>query len=210
MTTITALISIIIFLFAVVVHEVAHGWVANKLGDPTAKLEGRLTLNPIKHLDPIGSVLVPGLLIISGASILFGWAKPVPFNPYNLRNPRRDEALIAVAGPTSNIILAIIGGIILRLTVIVGIAGATPQILLLFVMINIILAIFNLIPIPPLDGSKILFSILPPSFDSVRRTLESFGFMILLLFLFAFRGSFWAVITPIINGLTEFLTGVQF
>ena len=211
MFPLSALISIVIFLVAVIVHEVAHGWTANKLGDPTAKLEGRLTLDPTKHLDPFGSILVPGMLIITGAPILFGWAKPVPYNPYNLKNPRRDEALIAAAGPASNILLAIIGGMFYRLLTAVGVAGGLlPEVLMLFVMINLILAIFNLIPIPPLDGSKILFSILPSSFDELRLNLEHFGFMILILFLFVFREQFWSVITPILESLTALFTGVHF
>lgn len=209
MIPVTAIISIVIFLIAVVIHEVAHGWAANKLGDPTAKLQGRLTLNPIKHLDPVGSILVPGILIISGAPILFGWAKPVPFNPYNLRNPRRDEALIAAAGPASNVALAIIGGVVYRVLVSMEVSGMALETVFLFVMINLILAIFNMIPIPPLDGSKILFSVLPPSLDDFRRTLESYGFMILILFLFVFREAFWGVITPILYTLTELLTGIQ-
>lgn len=200
------IINIVILIMSIVVHEVAHGWAANKLGDPTAKLDGRLTLNPIKHLDPVGSILIPGLLLITGTPFLFGWAKPVPFNPYNLRNPRRDEALIAAAGPASNIIIAIIAGIILRLFAPM-LAPLLVSALFLTVVLNLVLAIFNLVPIPPLDGSKILFSVLPQSYTGFRATLEGFGFFLVILFIISPLSDF---IGPLVFGLAEFLSGIPF
>lgn len=205
-----SILTIAILIFAVIIHEVAHGWAADKLGDPTARLQGRLTLDPTKHLDPIGSILVPGVLLITGASFLFGWAKPVPFNPYNLKNPRRDEALIAAAGPASNIIMAIIGGLAFRfipeLTIDLLDNGLLGGAVFYFVLINLVLAVFNLIPIPPLDGSKILFSILPASLDHLKRTLESFGFFLVIAFVMLFPG----IVGPLVFKLTSLLTGVTF
>ena len=152
---------------SVVIHEVSHGYAALALGDPTAKYQGRLTLNPISHLDPIGSFFVPLIGYFAGRFIV-GWAKPVPFNPYNLRNQRWGEALVAVAGPISNIALAILFGLTIRfLPEYINISQSFLNLASSVVLINIILAIFNLIPIPPLDGSKILFAFLPYNSASV-------------------------------------------
>jgi Zn-dependent protease len=154
----TFIFTLIVLIFSIVIHEVAHGYAANALGDPTARLQGRLTLNPVSHVDPLGSILIPGLLILSNASILFGWAKPVPYNPYNLRNQRWGEAMVAAAGPAVNLVIAIAFGLLLRF------GGELPFMSPNFqelaghvVYMNILLALFNLIPLPPLDGSKILF-----------------------------------------------------
>ena len=181
---------IVILIFSVVLHEVAHGVVAYLMGDPTAKQYGRLTLNPKSHIDPIGSVLVPGTLLffgmIFGSSFLFGWAKPVPYNPFNLRNPRLGAAIIGFAGPATNIIIALLAGIGIRLLF----AFTDPEktsgiitVLLMMVLVNIALAVFNLLPIPPLDGSKVLFSVLPVSHEQ-RLLFEQYGFFILLMFIF--------------------------
>src|SRR3989344_1166355 len=158
---IDTIFSIAALVMSVVIHEVSHGYAALRGGDQTAKLAGRLTLNPLKHLDPIGSFLVP--LLTSLAGFTFGWAKPVPYNPYNLRNKRFGEALVATAGPLSNILIAIIFGIIVRVSALyeLPVSVAFLKIVGIIVLINIVLAIFNLVPIPPLDGSKILLSILP-------------------------------------------------
>jgi Zn-dependent protease len=155
------LFSIAILVISVVVHEVSHGYAALMQGDVTAKYAGRLTLNPIKHLDPFGSVIFPLLLSLIPGGIIFGWAKPVPFNPNNLRNKRWGEAIVAIAGPISNIILAIVFGILIRFSDFLGLNQSFIELSLVVVLINIVLAIFNLIPIPPLDGSKILFSFFP-------------------------------------------------
>lgn len=190
---------------SVVIHEVSHGYAALALGDPTAKYQGRLTLNPIAHLDPVGSFIVPAIGYFLGGFII-GWARPVPFNPYNLKSAKWGEAIVAVAGPLSNIAIAIIFGIVIR----VGIAKdlLDPQFLGLasfVVLINLVLAIFNMIPIPPLDGSKILFSILPHKWSHLRWQLEKFG----LIFVFLFVFLFWHILSPIISKLFLLVTGID-
>jgi Zn-dependent protease len=177
---------IIVLLFAVVIHEVSHGAVANALGDPTAKYAGRLTLNPLKHLDPWGSFLFPILLLVfSGGRFVFGWAKPVPFNPYNLRYQRWGPALVGLAGPAANFSLAVLFAGLIRLADYYGL-GLTPFFLFFHVIvwINLVLGTFNLVPIPPLDGSKILFAAMPYSWESLKIFLEQYGFIILIIFLF--------------------------
>jgi Zn-dependent protease len=175
---------IVILLFSIIIHEVSHGTIAYYLGDPTAKEEGRLSLNPLKHLDPIGSILLPLFLMILGGRVIFGWAKPVPINPYNLRDQKYGSAKIAIAGPLVNLALALIFGLILRFFPIIKF---TPGILLMFqyiVWINLLLAIFNLLPLPPLDGSHILFALLPPKYEKIKIFLNQFGLFILLFIIF--------------------------
>lgn len=193
---------IIVLIMSVVVHEVSHGYAALSLGDPTAKYEGRLTLNPISHLDPVGSLLVPLLGYLLGGFVV-GWAKPVPFNPYNLKNHRWGEAYVAAAGPLSNIVLALTFGSLLRFVgPISPIAGPASFV----VLINITLAIFNLVPIPPLDGSKIFFSIFPKLATKVRYALESYG----LILVFIFIAFLWQLLIPIIRALFLVITGDNF
>ncbi len=175
----------IILIFSVVIHEVAHGIAALWQGDPTAKLAGRLTLNPVSHVDPIGSILVPIICALLPGSLMLGWAKPVPFNPYNLRNKRWGEAIVAIAGPASNIVLAIILGLFIRFQ---GMA-MNPQLLELLavaVLTNIVLAVFNLVPLPPLDGSKILYSLFPEKMGSFLRLNERYGLLLTVIFIIAF------------------------
>lgn len=194
---------------SVVIHEVSHGYAAFALGDSTAKYQGRLTLNPLAHLDPIGSILVPLIGFLAGGFIV-GWAKPVPFNPYNLKPekwglpPQAGEALVAIAGPLSNISLAVIFGLFIRFTS--GLAFMTPAFLSLadfVVIINISLAIFNLVPIPPLDGSKILFAVLPYKWQSFRQYFEQYGLILVFVFIF-FIGP---IVSPVISYLFTFLVG---
>ena len=173
---------LIVILFSAIIHEYAHGLAAFLLGDDTAKHEGRLTLNPIPHIDPIGTVLVPGALFLLGTGFLFGWAKPVPFNPYNLKNQRWGPSIVGVAGPGTNLLIAIIFALIIRL-----IPGISPDFVIflgIIVYANIILGVFNLLPIPPLDGSKVLYALLPASFAKVKYFFDRYGFFILLLFIF--------------------------
>lgn len=190
------IISIVILIISIVLHEVAHGYMANWLGDPTARLAGRLSLNPIKHIDPVGSILVP--ILTSFAGFTFGWAKPVPYNPYNIAgNRRRAELLIALAGPASNLLLAIIFGTFIRF-------GFTYDVFGLIVIINIVLAIFNLIPLPPLDGSKILYYFLPAQYGRVREQLERYApIFILIVVIFV-----WKLVQPLVPIVFRLLTGL--
>jgi len=197
--------SLVILLFSIIIHELAHGYVAYSLGDPTAKYEGRLTLNPLKHLDLFGSVILPLLLFLSSSPFLFGWAKPVPVNPYNFRDKKFGEIKVSVAGPASNILLAVFFGLILRF-LLHNFILINPGILIalnFIVYINIWLAIFNLIPVPPLDGSWILFSLLPYRFNKFKFFLKQYGIVVLVLIIL-FGGSFWF---PIINFIFQLITG---
>lgn len=176
---------IAVLLMSVVIHEFAHGWMASYLGDQTAKYAGRLTLNPIKHLDIWGSFVIPFLLVMSGSPIVFGWAKPVPYNPYNLRDQKYGSAKVAIAGPAANFLVALVFGLAMRfLPEQILISSGLYQIFSLIVLLNLLLAVFNLVPIPPLDGSKVLFSFLPSSLDDVKMFLERYGMFLLLFFIF--------------------------
>ncbi len=181
---------LIILLFSVIIHELSHGYVANSLGDPTAKYAGRLTLNPLPHLDIFGSVLLPILLFIStGGSFVFGWAKPVPVNPYNFRDQTWGELKVSIAGPLSNLLLAVFFGLLIRFIpqeFFATLSGSKlGEIFLLVVRLNIMLAVFNLIPIPPLDGSWIFFKFLPDSFQKARAFISQYGIIILMFLLFS-------------------------
>lgn len=207
MDILITIFSLVVLLFSVIIHELAHGYVAYSLGDPTAKYEGRLTLNPLKHLDPFGSVILPLLLFIAGSSVLIGWAKPVPVNPYNLRDQKWGSLKVSIAGPLSNIALAIFFGLLIRIMPDTFI-NAVPGIFLIFsfvVQINIMLALFNLIPIPPLDGSWILFNVLPQGFEKVKLFLQQYGVFI-LIFLIFFGGL--QGISTIVEGAFHLLTGL--
>jgi len=185
MDLISILFFIVILLFSVILHEVAHGYVALSLGDPTAKNAGRLTLNPLPHIDLIGSLLVPFVLILFHSPFLVGWAKPVPVNPYNLRDQKYGSAKVSFAGPGANLAIALVFGLLLRFLS-VPIADFLPSLIPLFVgivQVNLILAIFNLVPIPPLDGSHILFDFLPRSLSIVRDFLGRYGLFVLLFFM---------------------------
>lgn len=179
---------IIILIFSVILHEISHGTMANYLGDPTAKYAGRLTLNPLYHLDLFGSVILPIFLIIaaklSGGGIIFGWAKPVPINPRNFRDQKYGEAKVALVGPLSNLSLAAFFGLSLRLIPGLSFYPNLYFILAYIVYINITLAIFNLLPLPPLDGAYILFALLPKKAANVKIFLHQFGIFILLFILF--------------------------
>lgn len=180
---------IVVLIISVIVHEVAHGYAAYALGDPTAKLAGRLTMNPLPHIDPLGSVLVPGLLVLTNAQILFGWAKPVPYNPYNLRNKRWGEAIVGIAGVGTNLLLAVVFALVARLTLAAGLLEFA-ELAAIVCFVNLFLGLFNLIPFPPLDGFTVLRGIIPPRYAiSFRRFEEGLvrgGVFTLLLFLIIF------------------------
>ena len=182
---------IIALIISIVLHEMAHGFAADWLGDPTARLQGRLSLNPLVHIDPIGSVLIPALLFITNAGILFGWAKPVPYNPYNLRSPKWGEAIVAAAGPATNILIALIFGVLIRLGDTLGLSSSFLDLASYIVYINILLAFFNMIPFPPLDGSKIIQPFLPLGAQMGYRNFlvqfERFGLLGTFLFIFIFK-----------------------
>ncbi len=193
---ISLLTSFVILIFSVVVHEIAHGYAALKLGDPTAKHEGRLTLNPIPHLDLLGSFLLPGLFLVSGAPFLLGWAKPVPVNPHYFSNPPKGMMWTALAGPLSNLGLAFIFSLVLGLGLAAPLSTSFKSLFLQIIQggiyLNIILAVFNLLPIPPLDGSKICVPFLPPSAQHHFLNLEPFGFVII------FALAYFNLLTPLL------------
>lgn len=194
-------------LFAITVHEVAHGWVAWKRGDPTAMLMGRLTLNPIKHIDPFGTILLPGILLLFHSPFLFGYAKPVPVNFGGLKDPKRDMVLVAIAGPAANLLMAFFWTLVLWL------GGHLPGALAYLdepmqlmgkagIMINVILIIFNLIPIPPLDGGRVAVGLLPPSASIALSRIEPYGFIILIVLLFT--GVLWSALGPLFLMMSNF------
>ena len=201
MATFDQLFVIVIIIFSAVIHEVMHGVAADWLGDKTARYAGRLTLNPIPHIDPFGSVILPVALTLLGSPIFFAYAKPVPYNPYNLKPGRFSEAIVAFAGPLSNIVLAILFGVVVRLGVF---SAAINGILFLVIVVNTMLFLFNLIPVPPLDGSKILESLLPSSlqyqYSGWRRQMESnpaIGMGIVMLFILVLGGAFGSFVYSI-------------
>ena len=193
--------SLAILMFSVVAHEVSHGYMAQYLGDPTARLAGRLTMNPLRHLDPVGSVIVPVSLALLGGPI-FGWAKPLPYNPYNLLDQKWGDAKVALAGPLANLGIALLFGLILRFG---GTALSDPVqvILSLIVFINIILAVFNLVPIPPLDGSKVLFNTLPLRYRYVEEYFQRYAMLFILVFVFFL----WRFFLPLLYFIYYLIVG---
>lgn len=206
MAGINTIFYVIVLIMSVVVHEVAHGFVADKQGDPTARYAGRLTLNPLRHLDLMGSIVLPALLVLFNAGFVIGWAKPVPYNERNLRNKRYGTALVACAGIIANFILAIIFGLSIRFAYLLG-AGAPAYISIAtaITIVNILLGFFNLIPIPPLDGSKILFSLAGNRLSRFQKIAESLS----LLFLLVFIVILWPIIiSPLVGFVFSALSGI--
>jgi Zn-dependent protease len=215
MQAIDGIFYVVVLIMSVVVHEFAHGYTAYLLGDNTARLSGRLTLNPIKHLDLFGSIILPLLLVISNAGFVIGWAKPVPYNPNNLRNGKKGTFLVAIAGILANLLIAVIFGLLIRFAPsLLGIPTYDPNPLLtnpfykittIIVIMNLVLALFNIIPIPPLDGSKVLFSFISSKYRNIENFLEQWG-MFLLLFFIIFV---WSYVAPIVFIAFSFITGIK-
>jgi Zn-dependent protease len=198
--------AIAILMMSVILHEVSHGYVAYILGDSTAKYAGRLSLNPLKHLDIFGSILLPAFTYLTGGFII-GWAKPVPFNPYNLRNQKWGPAIVAAAGPLTNLLIVAIFGIALQLS---GVISVLPvsffQLAILIVFVNLQLAILNLVPIPPLDGSRLISALLPLRWQRIQYTLERYSFIFVLIFIFFI----WPYLfLPIVSFLFKLITGLN-
>lgn len=195
-------------IFAITVHEVAHGWVALKFGDRTAQMMGRLTLNPIKHIDPIGTILIPAVLLVMGGFV-FGWAKPVPVTYQNLRNPKTDMAWVALAGPMSNLVMAVIWACTAKMGLVLyqsGTALGEPMLLMSIagVLINTMLMVLNLLPLPPLDGGRILVSLLPGPLSWQVSRIEPYGFFILVGLLYL--GVISMLLMPMMSGFIGLLT----
>lgn len=198
----TIILTLVILILSVIAHEVAHGYAANSLGDPTARLAGRLTLNPLPHIDLVGSIVIPSLLIFTGSPIMFGWAKPVPYNPYNLKNHRWGETFVAVAGSATNILLAVIFGLIVRFGPVLGFDATALYLAATIAFINLFLGLFNLIPFPPLDGFTVLRTILPWHLSSglvrLEQQIHGAGMLSLILFLlfffYIFAGPFFKLV----------------
>jgi Zn-dependent protease len=197
-----AILSLVILILSIIAHEVAHGYAANSLGDPTARLAGRLTLNPIPHIDLMGSIVIPALLIFTGSPIMFGWAKPVPYNPYNLRHQRWGETLVALAGSGTNILLAVIFGLLVRFGTSIGFDATALSLAALIAFVNLFLGLFNLLPFPPLDGFTALRSALPwhlsaglNRFEARVRTMGAMSLILfLIIFSYIFAGPFYSLV----------------
>ncbi len=202
----TFIFAIAILIMSVILHEISHGYIAYILGDPTAKYAGRLSLNPLKHLDIFGSILLPAFTYLTGGFII-GWAKPVPFNPYNLRNQKWGPAIVAISGPLTNLLIVAIFGMAIQLS---GALSFPPvsffQLASLIVFVNLQLAVLNLVPIPPLDGSRLFSALLPFRWQQIQYTLERYSFIFVLIFIFFI----WPYLfLPIVSFLFKLITGLN-
>lgn len=194
---------IAILIMSVVIHEVSHGFMAEYFGDKTARHAGRLTLNPLMHLDLFGSIILPAVLFFSHAPFLFGWAKPVPYNPDNLSDKKWGTIAVASAGILANLFLAILFGLFMRFSAGLNLSSSFYSALTMIVVINLALALFNLIPIPPLDGSKILFSFLPDSFSGMILLFEQYAFILLLIFIVFFSDGLFPILQFLFHLITK-------
>lgn len=203
MNPIDAIFYIAILIMSVVIHEVSHGFMAEYFGDKTARYAGRLTMNPIKHLDPWGSVILPAILVLANSPFLIGWAKPVPYNPNNLSNEKWGTIAVASAGILANIFIAVVFGTLLRFSFELGLPKEFTYIASVIVLLNLGLAVFNLVPIPPLDGSKIVFSVLPRSAAPMMAFMEQYAFVFIIGFVVLFS----KFLVPVIGYAFELITG---
>lgn len=205
------LLSFAVLILSIIVHEVAHGYAADSLGDPTARLSGRLTLNPIPHIDLMGSIIIPGILVLSGSSVLFGWAKPVPYNPYNLRNSRWGESLVAIAGSAVNLFMALVFGLIIHFGA-SSLPASALSVAATITFVNLFLGIFNLLPFPPLDGFTFLRTLLPwhlaSSLSRFEQQIQSTGPLFLIFFLFLFSSVLAGPFFRLVAWLFALITGI--
>lgn len=211
--TMVTLLAFVILILSIIAHEVAHGYAADSLGDPTARLAGRLTLNPIPHIDLMGSLILPALLVFTHSPVLFGWAKPVPYNPYNLTNRRWGETLVAIAGSATNLLLAIIFGCLVRYSAQIGLDATAVSLAATITFVNLFLGLFNLIPFPPLDGFTALRSALPwhlsAGMGRFEHQVRSMGILSLILFLFLFSSVFSGPFSSGVMWIYIQLTGIR-
>jgi len=206
----TTVFALVVLIISVIIHEVAHGYAAYALGDPTAKLQGRLTLNPLRHIDPMGSIIVPALLVLTHSGIMFGWAKPVPYNPHNLKNRRWGEAIVGAAGVATNLLLAVVFALLTRVALGAGMP-VYAQAAATIAFVNLFLGLFNLLPIPPIDGYTILRGLLPykyaMSLRSFENRLRSGGLFTLVAFLLLFSYVFAGPFSVFVNWVFALLVG---
>ncbi len=207
----SVIFTIVVLILSIIVHEVAHGYAANALGDPTAKLAGRLTLNPLPHVDLVGSILIPGLLVLTNAGMLFGWAKPVPYNPHNLKNARWGEAIVGIAGVATNLFIAVVFALIARFAFSAG-YDAFGAVAATITLVNLFLGLFNLIPFPPLDGFTVLRGLLPFKYAIQLQRFEGQvmqgGFFTLIIFLIVFSYVFARPFFSFVEMIFGVLVGV--
>ncbi|MDR0398868.1 site-2 protease family protein [Candidatus Endomicrobiellum devescovinae] len=214
MTVLTVFIYIVVFIFSAIIHEISHGYVAHLRGDDTAKLMGRITLNPLSHIDLFGSIILPAILLSLRSPILFGWAKPVPIDYRNFKNPKLDIPLVSLAGPSANLLLALVSGLGIRLIRIfpnfeAGFGAAIESFLYIMLIINVILTIINLIPIPPLDGSKVATFFMPRNIATKYMNINSFICLIVLLLLLS-SGVAWSLLYPAISFFVTIFSGISY
>ncbi|MDR1474365.1 MAG: site-2 protease family protein [Endomicrobium sp.] len=214
MTLLSVFIYVVVFIFSAIIHEVSHGYVAHLRGDNTAKLMGRITMNPLSHIELFGSILLPAMLLFLKSPILFGWAKPVPIDSRNFKNPKLDIPLVSLAGPSANLLLALVSGLGIRFIGMfpnfeVGFGASIQSFLYIMLIINVILTIINLIPIPPLDGSKVATYFMPRDVAVKYMNLNSFICLIALLLLLSSGGG-WTLLHPVINFLVVTFSGIPY
>ena len=207
------LVLVVILILSVIIHELAHGYAALALGDPTAKLAGRLTLNPLPHIDILGSIIIPAILVLSSAGFVFGWAKPVPYNPYNFQKGGKwGESFVAFAGPGVNIVIALFFGFLIRFAPLFSLPPSFIEIASFIVFINILLAFFNLVPFPPLDGSKVIKPFLPfrfmQAYENFGNTIARYGIVSTFLFIAIFLFLLWPFFFAAVTGVFRLITGV--